>query len=261
MRNVTGEQLAQVDNPDPFASPVWRSPVYRTPESVIWLVQLLRLLARVIWFAVRHPLADAVAGLMVFIWLRAGWPGLAGLAGGVLTALVLLRLIWPAWFVRLVSGPARNRWRWWFYRRHWHAVMTIARLAPLYRGRVVVPLLGKVTVSGCTDRVAVRLVSGQSPADFAARAEGLAHGFRACLCRARSSAPGAVVLELVRRDALADARAPDPRRNGPAGAAGRTARGRHAVRHTAPGNPPAHRGRPGRGRARTCGAWSGRWCP
>ena len=38
MRNVTGEQLAQVDNPDPFASPVWRSPVYRTPEYVIWLV-------------------------------------------------------------------------------------------------------------------------------------------------------------------------------------------------------------------------------
>jgi len=82
--------------------------------------------------------------------------------------------------------------------------MTIARLAPLYRGRVVVPLLGKVTVTGCTDRVSVRLVSGQSPADFAARAEGIAHGFRAYLCRVRSSAPGAVVLELVRRDALAD---------------------------------------------------------
>ena len=47
MRNVTGEQLAQVDNPDPFASPVWRSPVYRTPEPVIWLVQLVRLVARV----------------------------------------------------------------------------------------------------------------------------------------------------------------------------------------------------------------------
>ena len=57
--------------------------------------------------------------------------------------------------------------------------MTIARLAPLYRGRVVVPLLGRVQVTGCTDRVSVRLVSGQSPADFAARAEGIAHGFRA----------------------------------------------------------------------------------
>ena len=204
MRYVTGEQIAQVDNPDPFASPVWRSPVYRTPEPVIWLVQLLRLLMRVAWFAVRHPLVDAAAGLLAFTWLRAGWPGLAGLAGGVVTALVVLRVVWPALFARLVSGPAHNRWRWWFYRRHWRAVLTIARLAPAYRGRVVVPVLGKVTVTGCTDRVAVRLVSGQSPADFAARAEGIAHGFRAHLCRVRSSGPGAVVLELVRRDALAD---------------------------------------------------------
>jgi DNA segregation ATPase FtsK/SpoIIIE, S-DNA-T family len=204
MRNVTGEQLAQVDNPDPFASPVWRSPVYRTPEGVIWLVQLLRLLVRVAWFVLRHPLADAAAGLVAVTWLRSGWPGLAGLAGGGLTTLVLLRVIRPAWFARLVCGPARNRWRWWFYRRHWHAVMTITRLAPAYRGRLVVPVLGRVTVTGCTERVAVRLVSGQSPADFAARAEGIAHGFRAHLCRVRSSAPGAVVLELVRRDALAD---------------------------------------------------------
>jgi hypothetical protein len=28
----SGEQLAQVRNPDPFAVPVWRSPVYRTPR-------------------------------------------------------------------------------------------------------------------------------------------------------------------------------------------------------------------------------------
>ena len=40
---VMGEQLAQVDNRDPFAAPVWRSPVYRTPEPVIIVVQLLRL--------------------------------------------------------------------------------------------------------------------------------------------------------------------------------------------------------------------------
>jgi len=204
MRYVTGEQLAQVDNPDPFASPVWRSPVCRTPEPVIWLVQLIRLAVRVLWFAVRHPLAGTIAGLMAVTWLRAGWPGLAGLAGAALTALVLLRLIRPAWFARLVSGPARNRWRWWSCRRHWHAVLTIARLAPAYRGRVVVPVLGTVQASGCTDRVSVRLVSGQSPADFAARAEGIAHGFRAYLCRVRSAAPGAVMLELVRRDALAD---------------------------------------------------------
>jgi DNA segregation ATPase FtsK/SpoIIIE, S-DNA-T family len=204
MRNVTGEQLAQVDNPDPFASPVWRSPVYRTPEFVIWLVQLLRLLIQVTWFVLRHPLLDATAGLVALVWLRAGWPGVTVLAAVVLAGLVVLRVTWPHRFAWLVSGPARNRWRWWFYRRHWHAVMTITRLAPTYRGRVVVPVLGRVQVTGCTDRVSVRLVSGQPPADFAARAEGIAHGFRAHLCRVRTGRPGALVLELVRRDALAD---------------------------------------------------------
>jgi S-DNA-T family DNA segregation ATPase FtsK/SpoIIIE len=202
MRNVTGEQIAQVDNPDPFASPVWRSPVYRTPEVVIWLVQLVRMVARVVWFVLRHPLLDAAAGLVVLVWLRAGWPGVVVLAAVVVAGLVALRFWRPVWFARLVSGPVRNRWRRWFYRRHWQAVMTISRLAPAYRGRVVVPVLGRVKVTGCTDLVMVRLVSGQSPADFAARAESIAHGFRAYLCRVRSSKPGAVVLELVRRDAL-----------------------------------------------------------
>jgi S-DNA-T family DNA segregation ATPase FtsK/SpoIIIE len=205
MRNVTGEQIAQVDNPDPFASPVWRSPVYRTPEPVIWLVQLTRLVARIVWFLLRHPLLDVVAGLVAVIWLHAGWPGVTVLAAVVTAGLIVLRIARPDWFARLVSGPARNRWRWWFYRRHWQAVMTIARLAPLFRGRVVVPVLGRVQVTGCTDRVSVRLVSGQSPADFSARAEGIAHGFGAHLCRVRTGRPGAIVLELVRWDALAEA--------------------------------------------------------
>ena len=103
--------------------------------------------------------------------------------------------------------------------------MTIARLAPMYRGRVVVPVLGRVQ-AGCTDRVAVRLVSGQSPPPSP-------HGprARARLPRAPAgSAPpaGPVVLELVRRDALADPMPalPVPGGDRPAGAAGGAARGR-----------------------------------
>ena len=48
--------------------------------------------------------------------------------------------------------------------------MTIGRLAPSYQGRVLLPVLGKVTATKFTDRVQVRLVSGQSAADFANRA-------------------------------------------------------------------------------------------
>jgi S-DNA-T family DNA segregation ATPase FtsK/SpoIIIE len=147
---------------------------------------------------------DVAAGLVLLVWANTGWPGLVAAAATVLAALIVLRLARPDWFTRFVTVPARCRWRWWFYRRHWHAVMTIATLAPLYRGRVVLPVLGRVDAAPCTDRVMVRLVSGQSPADFADKAEGLAHGFRAHVCRVRASGPGMVVLELVRRDALAE---------------------------------------------------------
>jgi hypothetical protein len=98
---VTGEQFAQVNNPDPFAPPVWRSPVYRTPEWVIWIVQLARLLWRVVWFVVCHPLLDMAAGLVILDWLNLGWPGLAGLAALIAGALVALRLAWPERFTRL----------------------------------------------------------------------------------------------------------------------------------------------------------------
>ena len=65
------------------------------------------------------------------------------------------------------------------------------------------PVLGKVSATRYTDRVQVRLVSGQSPADLAKHADALAHGFGALLCRVRTARSGRVVLEFVRRDALA----------------------------------------------------------
>ena len=200
---VYGEQYTQVNNPDPFASPVWRSPVHRTPEWVIWIVQLARLLLRVAWFVIRHPLVDGAAGVVLVTWAETGWPGVAGLAGGVVAVLVALRLWRQVWFTRLIATPARCRWRWWVYRRRWQAVMTVAGLAPLYRGRVLLPVLGKVQAGRCADLVNVGLVSGQSPKAFADRAEALAHGFGVRSCRVRTGRPGGLLLELVRRDALA----------------------------------------------------------
>ena len=182
---------------------MWRSPVHRTPEWIIWLVQLIRLLVRVIWFLVRHPLLDAAAGLVILTWAKAGWPGVVVLANVTAAVLVTLRMWWPDWFARLVTVPLRCRWRWLAYRRRWQAVMTISGLAPTYRGRITVPVLGNVQAGPCADLVTVRLVSGQSPKAFADRAEELAHGFGVRSCRIRTARPGLIVLELVRRDALA----------------------------------------------------------
>ena len=87
---MSGEQLAQVDNPDPFARPVWRSPVYRTPHVVIWVVQLVRLIWRVVRFAAFTRCSTRRGGLLVFTWLNLGWPGLAAVVV-VLVAVVVLR--------------------------------------------------------------------------------------------------------------------------------------------------------------------------
>lgn len=202
-RVVTGEEIAQLRNPDPFAVPAWRSPVYRTPLWIVAIVHAVRLLARLVRFAFRHPVLVLAVVIGVLMWRVIGWLGLVVLAVSIAAVLVMWWWRFRVSFSRFVAGPARSQWRAWHYRRRWAGVMTIGRLAPVYQGRVLLPVLDKVSATRYTDRVQVRLVSGQSAADFAARADNLAHGFGAMLCRIRSASPGALVLEFVRRDALA----------------------------------------------------------
>jgi DNA segregation ATPase FtsK/SpoIIIE, S-DNA-T family len=202
-RVVTGEQVAQIYNPDPFARPVFRAPVYRTPAGIILAAWLARLLFRLARLAFRHPVATVTLALLAVLWFTITWVGITAILGCILLALVIWRCYWPSGFARWVAAPARNTWRAWVYRRKWAAVMTIADLAPFYRGRIILPVLGKVTATGYVDQVAVRLVSGQCAADVAKKADNLAHGFGAMLCRVRTARSGAVVLEFVRRDALA----------------------------------------------------------
>jgi S-DNA-T family DNA segregation ATPase FtsK/SpoIIIE len=203
MSTFSGDQIAQVNNPDPFAVPVWRSPVFHTPSWVITIVQLFRALKALIAFLVRHPLATLAAAAVGLAWYRFGWPGPVILAALIAAVLAVWWWRWRASFGRQVTGRVRGKWRRWHYQRHWLAVMTIGRLASMYRGQLLLPVLGKVTSTRYTDRVLTGIVSGQSPEDFARRADALAHGFGALLYRVRSARPGWLVLEFVRRDALA----------------------------------------------------------
>ncbi len=157
-----------------------------------------------LWFVLTHPGVDAVAALVVVTWLGLSWPGVAGLAAVALIGLTGLRVLQPVWFARFVAVPVRDWLRWWFYRRRWKAAMTLAGLAPDYRGQPMLPVLDRVHRAGAVDLVRVGLVTGQAPADFEARAENLAHAFGTRLCRVRGAAPGVVTLELVRADTLAD---------------------------------------------------------
>jgi S-DNA-T family DNA segregation ATPase FtsK/SpoIIIE len=182
---------------------VWRAPVYQTPPIVIAVVQLCRLLAWLVRLVFRHRVIALALAVVGFAYAEIGWPGMTALATGVAAILAGWRLLWPVSFARWIAAPAFNAWRAWRYRRRWPGVMMICGLAPWYQGRLILPVLGKVSSTRYVDRVRARLVSGQSPGDFARRAENLAHGFGAMLCRVRTSRSGALVLEFVRRDALA----------------------------------------------------------
>jgi len=200
---VTGEQVARLHNRDPYAMPILRAPVYQTPAIVTIAVQLYRLISRLVWLAARHPLASGILALSALVWADLGWVTLVALVLAAIVVLAAWRWYWPQSFTRWVTGPAHGSWRGWHYRRRWAGVLTIAGAAPWYQGRVILPVLEKVTSTWYTDRVQVRMVSGQSAADFARCAENLAQGFGALLCRVRSARSGRVVLEFVRRDALA----------------------------------------------------------
>jgi S-DNA-T family DNA segregation ATPase FtsK/SpoIIIE len=199
----SGEQIVQVTNPDPFAKPVLRSPVLHTPLWMIAAAQLFRLLWRLLRFLVRHPVATLTTIVLAVTWRLAGWPALAALAGALIATAVTWRLAWPVSWSRLVAVPMRCRFRRWQYQRSWAKVMTVSRLGVQYQGRWLLPQLGPVFVTGHVDQLLVRLVRGQSPKNFADAADNLAHGFGAIACRIRKAPPGAVLVELVRRDVLA----------------------------------------------------------
>ena len=50
--------------------------------------QLVRLLWRLVWFLITHPVLDAVVALVVFDWLYLGWPGVVVLVVFVVALLV-----------------------------------------------------------------------------------------------------------------------------------------------------------------------------
>jgi hypothetical protein len=114
---VTGEQVAQLYNRDPFALPVWRAPVYQTPFGIILAVKLVRLLAWLIRLAVRHPAASGVLAVLALTWINTGWIGLVTLVAWVLVVLAAWRFFWPSSFTRWVCcagsappNPAPSCW-------------------------------------------------------------------------------------------------------------------------------------------------------
>ncbi|WP_051385793.1 FtsK/SpoIIIE domain-containing protein [Actinokineospora inagensis] len=150
----------------------------------------------------RYPLTVAVCALVAWGWLAWGeWS--TTVVGGVLLLGASAWWYWgPESFARWMVLPRTELRRFWVYATRWRSVMRLAELTRDKRGREYRPGLGGVRAQGWRDVVRVRMVRGQAPEQWEARASGLAHAFDARSCRVRVIKPGVIALDLIHADPL-----------------------------------------------------------
>lgn len=170
------------------------------------VLQLLKLLAVIVWWAVLFPMVSMPLGGAVAAGLLLGWSYGFALVGGFIAAMVAWRLRSPRTFQRWITGRARTRLlSWWRYRCRWTQRLTACKLTiPADDGKNFVPRLLGVVIGQSSDRVRVRMLDGQCPADWDSRTDRLAHAFGALDCQAAITGPGVIELSFRHRDSLAD---------------------------------------------------------
>jgi DNA segregation ATPase FtsK/SpoIIIE, S-DNA-T family len=169
--------------------------------------------ARWAWWLVRRPALLVVLVLVVGAAVIEG-PAMAG--AGVVTAAVGLRVwarLYPASFDPTAGRVLRGAWRSaWTYGLRWRASMIFAGLGGRLDSDEWLPRVVRVRADRYADRVTVRMVVGQEPADWERRSDALAHAFgaRSCLVTPVPFRPGYLHLTLGRQDRLVDVVDPLP---------------------------------------------------
>lgn len=131
----------------------------------------------------------------------------AGLVCAVVCSVAYAGWAWldPVWFRAWVTEPVRRRWLTWSrYTRAWESTCTLHGLAATLGDRTLTPTLRMVTIGRTTDVLVVRIVTGQSVADWHKQADALAAAWRADRITITSTAPGELKITLMRGDVLAD---------------------------------------------------------
>ena len=156
-----------------------------------------------LWWLLGRPWLLGTALIGTGVVVAGGWVAGAIVLAVVLAVTVALRVFWPKQFARLVSGPWHSAQTEGRYRHEWGRVVDLCGLAKDLDGRTLRPELLRVQVGSVSDRLLVRMVTGQSITDYERACPELAASLNGHLARIWADDPGRIWLEVIRADALA----------------------------------------------------------
>ncbi|HTX94617.1 MAG TPA: FtsK/SpoIIIE domain-containing protein [Mycobacterium sp.] len=168
------------------------------------VVALAKGLGVLLWWSVLFPMISLPLLASMWVGFRDG--AVFGVLLATVSGLTLVAWsqLWPASFQQWVTARIRSRWRsWWVYRHRWTAICTLHGLTATLDDRTLVPALRSVTVGAVSDVVVVRILTGQSVADWQNRSAALADALRAQRVTIRSIKPGEIGITAHHGDALA----------------------------------------------------------
>ncbi|MCA4723065.1 MULTISPECIES: FtsK/SpoIIIE domain-containing protein [Mycobacteriaceae] len=158
-----------------------------------------------LWWAVLFPAISIPVIASLALGLTHG--PRAGVVCAVALGVAYVSWAWldPAWFRAWVTEPVRRRWLTWSrYTRTWESTCTLHGLTATLGDRTLTPTLRTITIGTTTDVLAVRIVTGQSAADWHKQSDALAAAWRADRITIVATAPGELKITLMRGDVLAE---------------------------------------------------------
>lgn len=172
-----------------------------------WIGELIvgsvKVTGQLLWWAILFPVLSIPA--TVALWAAVSH----GATAGALTALVEAAayigwaVLEPSSFTRWVTNPVRQRfWAWWRYHRSWASVCALHGLTAKLGERTLVPAVVSVRIGRHADVISLRVVTGQSIADWQKRAPALAATWGAERLTIRATAPGQLRIIIGRGDVL-----------------------------------------------------------
>lgn len=177
---------------------------------LLWL--MIRTAIHLAWWCLLFPMLSVPAAAAMYLGIVAGWPSGVGLGLTAGLGLLAWRLFARESFKRCVSGRIwKRRRRFRVYRKPWPHLLALHGLTTTLNANVVVPRLRKTRIGYAADELLVRLIPGQTVADWAGQSDAFAHSFGANTVNVTAAGPGWVRITVHHTDSLtAPIRVPSP---------------------------------------------------